>query len=147
MSAFLIMHRVSTRVTCRRCIKLPQTNPSQLTTRADIEHLVNSFYDKVKKDPQIGPIFTDVAKVNWDEHLPKLYNFWEDLLLGTDSYSGRPFPPHIPLNLKLENFERWITLFFETVDENFTGEKANEAKARALRIAKNFTVNLGLSSF
>ena len=118
-----------------------------ITTRQDIEILVNSFYDKVKQDALIGPIFNDTANVNWDEHLPKLYNFWEDLLLGTNKYNGRPFPPHVVLNLKMEHFERWLALFFKTVDENFTGTKADEAKSRALRIAKNFSVNLGLSQF
>lgn len=116
-----------------------------ILNRQDIEILVNSFYDKVKKDELIGPIFNDVAQVNWDEHLPKLYNFWEDLLLGSDNYHGRPFPPHIPLNLKIEHFQRWLSLFFQTIDEHFQGLKAEEAKARAFRIARNFSLNLGLS--
>lgn len=118
-----------------------------ISSRQEIEKLVNSFYEKVKADDLIGPIFNDTAKVNWDEHLPKLYNFWEDLLMGTNKYNGRPFPPHVSLNLKMEHFERWLLLFFKTVDENFTGLKADEAKSRALRIAKNFSVNLGLSKF
>ncbi len=118
-----------------------------IATREEIKILVDSFYDKVKLDSLIGPIFNDTAKVNWDEHLPRLYNFWEDLLLGTNNYNGRPFPPHMTLNLKMEHFERWLQLFFITVDENFIGLKAEEAKSRALRIAKNFSVNLGLSKF
>jgi hemoglobin len=115
-----------------------------ITNREDIEKLVNSFYDKARTDDLIGPIF---KHVHWEEHLPKLYSFWEDLLLGTDKYSGRPFPPQMSLNLKMEHFERWLQLFFKAVDENFIGLKADEAKARALRIAKNFSVNLGLSKF
>jgi hemoglobin len=126
---------------------MSESIPNTISTRQEIEVLVNSFYDKVKQDELIGPVFNDTAKVNWDEHLPKLYNFWEDLLLGTNNYPGRPFPPHVHLNLKMEHFERWLTLFFKTIDENFTGLKAEEAKARALRIAKNFSVNLGLSKF
>ena len=115
-----------------------------LQTRADVELMVNSFYAKVKVDPLIGPIFNDVAKVNWDEHMPKLYDFWEDLLLGSDHYRGRPFPPHMKLDLKPEHFRRWLELFLETVNEHFTGLKADEAKARALRIGRNFMINLGL---
>ena len=92
-----------------------------ILSREDVELLVNSFYDKVKKDQLIGPIFNDIAQVNWDEHLPKLYNFWEDLLLGSNKYQGRPFPPHIPLNLKMEHFQRWLSLFFLTIDEHFQG--------------------------
>lgn len=115
-----------------------------LETREDIQLLVDSFYDKVRKDSLIGPIFNDVAKVNWEEHLPKLYNFWSDLLLGEDSYRGRPFPPHMKLNLVPSHFEQWLRLFVETVDEHFIGLKAEEAKSRALRIARNFMINLNL---
>lgn len=110
--------------------------------REDIQLLVDSFYDKVKSDYLLGPIFNDVAKVNWEEHLPKLYNFWSDLLLGDDTYRGRPFPPHIRLDLKGEHFEQWLRLFTNTVDEHFVGLKAAEAKQRALRIAQNFMINL-----
>jgi hemoglobin len=113
-----------------------------LESRDDIKILVDGFYDKVRKDPLIGPIFNDVAKVDWNEHLPKLYNFWADLLLGEDTYRGRPFPPHMKLNLEFNHFERWLALFVLTVDENFYGLKADEAKGRAVRIAKNFMINL-----
>jgi hemoglobin len=115
-----------------------------LETRDDVKLLVDSFYAKVRQDSLIGPIFTDVAKVNWDEHLPKLYNFWADLLLGEDTYRGRPFPPHMKLNLIPSHFEQWLRLFVATVDENFVGLKAEEAKGRALRIARNFMINLNL---
>lgn len=118
--------------------------PKTLETTDDVKLLVDSFYAKVRLDPLIGPIFIDVAKVDWDEHLPRLYKFWGDLLLGSNEYHRRPFPPHIPLNLKLEHFERWLQLFIATVDEHFVGLKADEAKHRALRIARNFCINLGL---
>lgn len=120
------------------------TTTKPIETRQDIQLLVDSFYSKVRIDSLIGPIFNDVAKVDWEEHLPKLYNFWTDLLLGEDSYRGRPFPPHMVLNLQPTHFERWLYLFTTTVDEHFTGLKADEAKARAFRIARNFMVNLSL---
>ena len=117
-------------------------NRKQIESRDEIQTLVHEFYAKVRKDALIGPIFEDVAKVDWDEHLPKLVNFWSDLLLGEDTYRGRPFPPHIPLNLQAQHFERWLTLFLQTVDENFYGLKADEVKKRALGIARNFMINL-----
>lgn len=121
------------------------TNDKKLIlTRDEIKILVDSFYDKVKQDSLIGPIFTVEAKVDWDHHLPKLYDFWEDLLLDSEKYNGRPFPPHFKLELKQEHFERWIKLFLTTVDENFEGLKAHEAKEKALRIASNFMHNLKL---
>ncbi len=115
-----------------------------IESRQDIQLLVDSFYEKVRQDNLIGPIFTEVAKVDWNEHLPKLYSFWSDLLLGEDSYRGRPFPPHIPLNLQPGHFERWLYLFIETVDQHFFGAKADEAKNRALRIAQNFMANISM---
>lgn len=118
------------------------TTLKALETRADVEKLVHQFYAKVRKDSLIGPIFNDVAQVDWEEHLPKITNFWCDLLLGEDTYRGRPFPPHIPLNLQASHFERWLGLFVETLDENFVGLKADEAKKRAFGIARNFMANL-----
>lgn len=119
-----------------------EKNRKLIQSRDEVTALVHGFYNKVRKDPLIGPIFEDVAQVNWDEHLPKLVNFWSDLLLGEDSYRGRPFPPHIPLNLQPSHFERWLSLFIQTIDENFYGQKADEAKNRALGIARNFMINL-----
>ncbi|MNK19513.1 Group 3 truncated hemoglobin ctb [compost metagenome] len=116
-----------------------------IENREDIQLLVDSFYSKVREDSLIGPIFNDVAKVDWEEHLPKLYNFWADLLLDEDTYRGRPFPPHMRLNLQPQHFERWLLHFTNTVDEHFTGLKAEEAKGRAMRIARNFMINLSLS--
>jgi hemoglobin len=117
-------------------------NLKPIESRSDIELLVNRFYAKVRKDSLIGPIFNDVAQVDWEEHLPKITNFWCDLMLHEDSYRGRPFPPHIPLNLQTAHFERWLSLFVETVDENFAGLKADEIKQRAFGIARNFMANL-----
>ena len=65
-----------------------------LESREDIEFLVNTFYKKVAKDETIGFFFTDVAKVNWDLHLPKMYSFWESLLFGQASYKGNPMAMH-----------------------------------------------------
>lgn len=111
-----------------------------IVERSDIEHLVNSFYDKVKKDDLIGYIFNDVAQVDWPHHLPIMYNFWEMVLFGTGPYKGDPMTKHIQLNqltkLEPQRFDRWKQLFFATIDEHFEGEKATEAKLRAENIAR-----------
>ncbi|HOO10484.1 MAG TPA: group III truncated hemoglobin [Cyclobacteriaceae bacterium] len=107
--------------------------------RSDIEKLVNSFYDKVKRDDALGPIFNDIAKVDWPHHLPIMYNFWEMVLFGKGTYKGDPMTKHIQLNrqttLTPAHFDRWKGLFFETIDEHFSGNKAEEAKLRATNIA------------
>lgn len=111
----------------------------KLETRADIELLVNRFYEKVADDEKIGFFFNDVAKVSWDRHLPKMYSFWETLLFGQISYKGNPMAMHFPINEKVaiekHHFEHWIKLWKETVEENFTGEMAETAIYKATNIA------------
>lgn len=114
----------------------------QLTSKADLEILIPAFYARVREDDFIGPIFKRVLADHWDEHLAKITNFWEALLFDGQDYHGRPFPPHIPLGLQPEHFKRWLELFFTTMDEHFTGQKAEEAKMRAFNIGKNFLANL-----
>src|SRR6187402_203052 len=111
-----------------------------ITNREDVEALVNSFYDKVKTNAQIGYIFNDVAKVNWQQHLPKMYSFWTSILLDEHSYTGNPMIKHIELSkitaLTEVEFSEWLRLFNETVDELFEGATANEAKSRGANIAR-----------
>lgn len=110
-----------------------------ISTIDDIRTLIDSFYDKVRQDDLIGYIFNDIAKVDWPHHLPKMYAFWEFLLLGGESYKGNPMEPHRALHqkvpLKKEFFDRWIKLFTQSVDEHFAGINAEEAKNKALLIA------------
>ena len=114
----------------------------QIETRADIELLVDEFYKKVLVDPVIGFIFTDVAKIDMKEHMPIMYRFWETILLDKMTYQGNPMTKHLVLNEKTpllpEHFQRWHDLFFETVDEYFEGDKAEEAKKpRGIKIGRN----------
>lgn len=110
---------------------------------ADIKNLIDTFYEKVQSDDVIGYIFNDVAKVDWPSHLPKMYAFWEFLLLGTpDAYRGNPIQKHFELHakhpLKIEHFDRWLALFQGTVDELFEGKGADDAKFRAYAIAETW---------
>jgi hemoglobin len=112
---------------------------TDIRNRKDIEKLVDAFYNKVKTDPIIGYLFTDVAMVNWSTHLPKMYDFWENILFCTANYSGNPMMKHKELHEKStmteEHFTHWTTLFTNTVDNFFEGTKAEEIKDRAMNIA------------
>jgi hemoglobin len=105
-----------------------------ISTSEDIITLVDTFYNKVKSDSIIGYIFNDIAKVNWNKHLPRMYKFWEFALLGTAVYKGNPMMKHIALNTKetltKEHFEQWVHLWEATIDCLFEGEIANRAKER-----------------
>ncbi len=107
----------------------------KIENNADIKHLVDAFYKKVIKDESIGFIFTDIIQLNWEVHIPVMYSFWESVLLSKPSYSGNPVLKHVELNQKTPltkaHFDRWLELWFSTLDENFQGEIANSAKEKA----------------
>lgn len=108
---------------------------SQIQSRDDVVLLVDSFYKKVLKDEIISHFFNEVAKINWNHHMPIMYNFWESVLLDNPVYKGNPMTKHIALDQqsKIEDihFDRWETLWHETLDELFSGEKVDLAKRRA----------------
>lgn len=110
-----------------------------IASRKDIEILVNEFYSKIKKDEQIGFIFFDIAMVNWEKHLPIMYDFFENMLFYTGSYTGNPMELHKHVNRLLPlteiHFRQWNHLFSTTVDELFEGTTANLVKQRAKSIA------------
>lgn len=111
-----------------------------LETREDIELLVNSFYEKVIKDDTIGFFFKDVVKVDFAQHLPKMYSFWESILFGQMTYKGNPMGAHFPINeleaMEQKHFERWLQLWRQTIMENFSGENADIAITKSENIAK-----------
>lgn len=108
---------------------------TDISTSADIKTLIDAFYEKVKADEVIGYIFNDVARVDWPKHLPRVYAFWEFLLLGKDTYQGNPMEVHQKLHrivpLTEAHFTRWLQLFHEAVDEHFEGLVAQDAKTRS----------------
>ena len=110
-----------------------------IVDRKNIELMVNTFYEKVKVDPLISHFFKETVKVNWEQHLPVMYRFWDNALFFTGSYTGHPLEVHKHLNslaaLRTEHFQQWNKLFIETVDELFEGEKATLAKERAISIS------------
>jgi hemoglobin len=110
-----------------------------IENRNDVILLVDAFYRKVLSDNTIGYIFTDVAKINLEEHMPKMYDFWETTLFQKSVYKGNPMQAHQILNSKepllKAHFSQWLKLFNETADELFAGEKTDLAKTRALSIA------------
>jgi len=108
----------------------------------DIRNLVDSFYGKVRSDELLAPIFNERIRDKWPVHLEKMYRFWQTVLLGEHTYTGSPFPPHANLPVDKSHFEQWLKLFRQTLDEQFSGEKAKEAKWRADKMAEMFLLRI-----
>lgn len=110
-----------------------------IISREDLLLLAIRFYEKLLSDSSISYLFTDVAKINLDHHLPVLVDFWDNILFGSDTYRRNAMKPHMDLHARSpilpHHFETWLSYFKETVDELFEGEKAFLAKERATSIA------------
>lgn len=117
-----------------------------LVNRKDIEKLVNTFYDKVKIDHKIGIFFSEVAQVNWEEHLPQMYDFWESILFSKNVFNGNPMRKHMELNAKqplaIEHFDHWLQLFTSTTDEIFSGPNSEKIKQYAAIIKENLSTRV-----
>lgn len=116
----------------------PRPAPTRdLDTPEEISEMVRRFYADVSMDDLLGPMFNDVARVDWSEHIPKLARFWQRVLLNIPGYNGNPFRAHIVVHnqepFTAAHFERWLTLFHETVEMGWTGPVAE----RALLVAEN----------
>jgi hemoglobin len=105
----------------------------------EIAELVRRFYADVAQDDLLGPMFNDVARVNWSEHLPKLTAFWCRALLSMPGYEGNPYRAHQLIHARRPftraHFERWLDLFHEALDLGWSGPKVEQAKALACKVA------------
>ena len=110
-----------------------------LDTCAEIHDLVVRFYREVVLDELLGPVFGEVAEVDWSTHIPKLIDFWCRVLLGHPGYDGYILGAHEHVHelqeFNVELFDRWYLLFVASVDEGWRGPIADKAKAHAARIA------------
>jgi hemoglobin len=110
-----------------------------LDTRSQIHDLVVRFYREIVFDDLLGPVFTEVAEVDWSIHIPKLIDYWCRVLLGQPGYDGYLLNAHQEVHevdgFREEFFDRWYLLFVESIDASWEGPIADRAKRHAARIA------------
>lgn len=118
------------------------TPEKDIETREDIRYLVGVFYDLIKLDETLGPIFNRFIKEDeWDEHLEKLTDFWLSQLFGIPAFNGNPVKAHRNVDKELNHsidqthFAKWLNLWFSTVNSLYKGEVAEHAKNRARNMA------------
>jgi hemoglobin len=112
-----------------------------ISTREDLERLLSAFYSRLLVQPGMDRIFRGI---DMQRHLPVIVDFWETLLLGRVVYQGNVMQKHIPLGLESAHFDTWLSVFFQTVDAHFQGERAEEIKSRARSIAGVMKLKLGV---
>ena len=111
-----------------------------LDTRAEIHDFVVRFYREIVFDDLLEPVFGEVAEVDWPAHIPKLIDYWCRVLLRQPGYDGFILGAHQRVHelepFRIELFDRWYSLFVETVDDGWAGPIAESAKRHAARTAK-----------
>ncbi len=107
-----------------------------MIAEAAIERLVRRFYERGDVDDLLGPIFRAIPKL--EEHLGVIIDFWSRQLIGSDRYTGRPFPPHWKLELTPEHFDRWMALFSRTAHEELPADLAEKAIEKAGHMSTAF---------
>jgi hemoglobin len=110
-----------------------------------IGELVDRFYDKVRRDEILGPVFN--ARVeDWNDHLTKLRAFWSSVVLMTGRYKGRPMPVHAAISeISDAHFERWLSLFAETAKTVCPPAAASLFIEKSLRIGDSLRLGIAAS--
>ncbi|MBT8114205.1 MAG: group III truncated hemoglobin [Arenicella sp.] len=118
-------------------------NKSDVLDRVDVQDIVSRFYAEVLEDVVIGFIFTDVARINLETHLPVIVDFWSDILFEENNYQSNALQKHLQLNdriaLKPGHFTRWLYLFARAVDHKHAGDNAELMKQRAEMVASSIS--------
>ncbi|CAN5373899.1 group III truncated hemoglobin [soil metagenome] len=108
---------------------------ADLCTEEEIVQLVYGFYDAVRRDEVLGPVFNRHVG-NWDAHLPTMVDFWSSALRGTARFRGSPMVKHAALpGLSIALFQRWLGLFRQTTGALPNTALAEQANDLAQRIA------------
>ncbi len=127
--------------------KMQKPELSDIQGISDIRQFVDGFYLRIQKDRVLGLVFNQILRVDWDSHLELMYRFWDTVLFGSGTYKGNPLVAHQSVNQKVsqsrgrvlasKDFEQWIRIFRDTLDESFAGPNTERAKRSAERMASH----------
>ncbi|MEQ8716348.1 MAG: group III truncated hemoglobin [Acidimicrobiales bacterium] len=125
----------------------PFVRCGDIDTEAAVEEMVRCFYRAVAQDDLLGPVFNDVAHVDWAEHLPRLTAFWCRVLFGTPGYEGNAILAHARIHERHrftdEHFRRWLDIFDETIGLGWAGPYCDKAISFAHHVARSHARRLG----
>ena len=98
-----------------------------------ILRLVEGFYDTVRRDASLGPIFERHVK-DWSIHLGRMKNFWASIMIESGRFNGSPMQKHIAVGgLNAEHFSHWQRIWGETLTRLVPDTVAEERFRQAAR--------------
>lgn len=112
-------------------------DPAPALDEAVLPALLTRFYERVRRDDVLGPLFNDVIR-DWPDHLGRIADFWSSVMLGSGRYKGNPVVIHLlhAPRMTPEMFARWLALWQETTTEMLPATVATAMQAKAHRIAQ-----------
>lgn len=125
----------------RRAAIIEQIRVETGIDEAMIARLVDGFYDRVRADALIGPVFNERI-ADWGPHLEQMKLFWSSVALMSGAYHGRPMPKHLPLPVDARHFDRWLELFEMTARDLCPPVAAGHFIERARRIAESLELGI-----
>lgn len=110
---------------------------------ATIGRVLVVFYDRVRQDPHLGPVFNGIV-TDWGEHLVRLEEFWSSVMRTSGRYKGNPVAMHVmhAAQIRPFMFERWLEIWRRTTDEMLDPAIARQMQAKAARIAERLSLAL-----
>ena len=128
-----------------KALAMVRSELGDIRNREDIKCFVDLFYDRIRQDESLGPIFNGIVQLEWESHLELMYRFWDSVLFGAGSYKGNPLAAHLAVNenvrkvrgngMQQDEFSHWLKLFRESLDQLFIGPVVERAKRGAMRMA------------
>ena len=120
-----------------------------ISSREDIHFIVTEFYKKLTSDTEMLPFFEEIVQQNHlEKHIDTISDFWQDILLYTNSYKNNVLQKHLDFNKKVEfkkqHFTKWLMYLSDTIDANFEGQTSQNMKDRAKSIAMVMQVKFKL---
>ncbi len=108
-----------------------------------ISNLVETFYDAIRSDELLGPIFM-AHVVDWPPHLARMKDFWASVTLESGRFRGNPMLKHIAVGgLDNMHFDRWLVLWNQTLDNIAPNEAAAQVfRQAAERIAESLLTGI-----
>lgn len=122
---------------------MPNAIPATLD-ESRVTRLVACFYDKVRVDTLLGPIFNPLV-ADWDAHKVLMTSFGSTVALRSGHYRGNPLAKHQPLPIGIEHFQRWLALWRETAHEELDANSAALMIGYAERVGYGMRVGMGLT--
>lgn len=114
-------------------------------TEERISDLVEGFYEKIRSDALLGPIFNEKI-TNWPPHLARMKDFWTSIAIESGRFHGNPMIKHLAIpDIERSHFNHWLALFDQTLPEVMPNAAACQfLSERAARIAESLMTGISI---